>query len=199
VKRLYAANGITIPPDGATRREIDVLHPDNNEIYKRRGHRRGGEAAYDTLVWSWEPTQMPSLADGVAVYDLVEHEAWLERDPGAGVQPAIKQVSFVFRNPDLTVDEFRRHYREHIPVAWEHHIGCCRYVQNDVQAVHGASSPAADGFSELWFASVDDFIDRFYTRGDESVAAVREDTVEFIDFSRTFSLIVALTPVNETR
>jgi len=63
-------------------------------------------------------------------------------------------------------------------------------VQNDVARVVGTNAPEADGFSELWYTTVDDFVDRHWGYGDASVKAVRADTEEFIDFSRTFSLIV---------
>jgi hypothetical protein len=77
-----------------------------------------------------------------------------------------------------------------VPVAWEHHVGCSRYVQNDVARVWG-DAPHADGFSELWYTTIDDFVDRHWGQREASVAAVRADTEEFFDFSRTFSLIVA--------
>jgi uncharacterized protein (TIGR02118 family) len=131
----------------------------------------------------------PVAGDAMA-YELEEHEAWLEREPGAP-RAAIKSVSFVFRKEGISVEEFRHHYREHVPVAWEHHLGCSRYVQNDVARVFGDDTPQADGFSELWYTTIDDFVERHWGYGDESVRAVRADTEEFIDFSRTFSLIVA--------
>jgi uncharacterized protein (TIGR02118 family) len=186
MKRLYTGIGIAVPDDGAARRTVDRLHPDRLEALARRGQ-KPTTSALDTLVWSWDPTA--PVPAGVAAYALEEHVAWPERDAGAPA-PAIKSVSFVVRKQGISVEEFRRHYREHVEVAWEHHVGCSRYVQNDVARVHG-DAPPADGFSELWYTTVEDFVERHWGRGDESVAAVRADTEEFIDFSRTFSLIVA--------
>jgi uncharacterized protein (TIGR02118 family) len=187
MKRLYTGTGIATPDDGAARVTIDRLHPQRLDALARRGQ-KPSTSAFDTLVWAWDPTA--PVPTGAIAYDLEEHEAWLEREPGAP-QAAIKSVSFVFRKEGISVEEFRHHYREHVPVAWEHHLGCSRYVQNDVAAVHGEDTPRADGFSELWYTTVDDFVERHWGYGDESVKAVRADTEEFIDFSRTFSLIVA--------
>ena len=44
--------------------------------------------------------------------------------------------------------------------------------------------------SELTFAGVDELVGRLYTNGDESVAAVRADTSQFIDFTRACSVMV---------
>jgi uncharacterized protein (TIGR02118 family) len=186
MKRLYTGTGITMPDDGATRQVLDTLHPDRLAALEARGQKPSG-SAFDALAWTWGATA--PIPAGALAYELEEHEAWLEREPG---QPAaaIKSVSFVVRKEGISVEEFRHHYREHVPVAWEHHLGCSRYVQNDVAAVFG-DAPPCDGFSELWYTTVDDFVNRHWGHGEASVKAVRADTEEFIDFSRTFSLIVA--------
>jgi uncharacterized protein (TIGR02118 family) len=67
------------------------------------------------------------------------------------------------RRPDLTVDEFERHWREvHGPLALTHHIGLSRYVQNLVLERLGPAHPAVDSFAELHFRTVDDFVHRLY-------------------------------------
>jgi uncharacterized protein (TIGR02118 family) len=176
-----------MPSDGALRQVLDQLHPDRIDALARRGQ-KPSTTTLDSLAWTWDATA-PVAGDAMA-YELEEHEAWLEREPGTP-RAAIKSVSFVFRKEGISVEEFRHHYREHVPVAWEHHLGCSRYVQNDVARVFGDDTPQADGFSELWYTTIDDFVERHWGYGDESVRAVRADTEEFIDFSRTFSLIVA--------
>jgi hypothetical protein len=185
MKRLYAGTGITVPDDGATLRVIDELHPDRALLYERSG-RTPSASRYDRLVWTWGATA--PVPGGIAAYELEEHEGWLARGPAAP-PAAVKSVSFVFRKEGISVGDFRQHYREHVPVAWEHHLGCSRYLQNDVARVFG-DAPPCDGFSELWYTTVDDFVDRHWGHGDASVRAVRADTEEFIDFSRTFSLFV---------
>jgi uncharacterized protein (TIGR02118 family) len=187
MKRLYTGTGIAVPDDGASRRTVDRLHPDRVDALARRGQKPAG-SDLDTLVWTWDATA--PVPPSALAYDLDEHVAWLEREADAP-PPAIKSVSFVFRKEGISVEEFRHHYREHVPVAWEHHLGCSRYVQNDVARVWGDATPPADGFSELWYTTVDDFVERHWGHGEASVKAVRADTEEFIDFSRTFSLIVA--------
>lgn len=194
MKRMHARrNGDrtfgTLPDDGAERTMVDEVHPDIGALYARRGL-DAPAVPFPELVWTWGTDRaLHGLADDVIAYDLDEHVAWWNRGP-RDVQPALKQLSFVFRRAELSVEEFRRHYREHIDVAWEHHVGCCRYVQNDVVARHGEDAPAADGFSELWFENAEDYVERYYTNGADSAAAVRADTSEFIDFSRTFSVLV---------
>ena len=49
-------------------------------------------------------------------------------------------------------------------------------------------APRIDGISELWFRSVDDMIERFYT-APGSPDAVRDDTTGFIDFANTRSYL----------
>jgi uncharacterized protein (TIGR02118 family) len=186
MKRLYTGTGISMPDDGSTRQVLDVLHPDRLDALGRRGQ-KPTTSTLDTLAWTWGGTA--PFPAGALAYELEEHEAWLEREAGAP-PAAIKSVSFVFRKEGISVEEFRRHYREHVPVAWEHHHGCSRYVQNDVARMIGADTPQADGFSELWYTTIDDFVDRHWGHGEDSVKAVRADTEEFIDFARTFSLIV---------
>jgi hypothetical protein len=45
------------------------------------------------------------------------------------------------------------------------------------------------GISELWFASSDSLVERYFA-GPDSVAVVRADNREYIDFSGTLSLLV---------
>jgi uncharacterized protein (TIGR02118 family) len=186
MKRLYTGTGIVMPSDGATRQVLDQLHPDRISALEARGQ-KPTTSLLDTLAWTWDATA-PIPADALA-YELEEHVAWAARDESAP-RAAIKSVSFVKRKEGISVEEFRHHYREHVPVAWEHHVGCSRYVQNDVTAIFG-DAPPADGFSELWYTTIDDFVNHHWGQGEASKQAVREDTEEFIDFSRTFSLIVA--------
>ena len=80
-------------------------------------------------------------------------------------------------------------------VAKVHHIGCWQYVQNFIAAPTGTRpAPLIDGISELWFRSVDDMIERFYT-APGSPDAVRDDTTGFIDFANTRSYLTIETIV----
>lgn len=126
-----------------------------------------------------------------------ENNAWIyDRDwPDGTATPGIKQISLVARRPDLTFDEFVARYRNHVNIAKLHHIGCWQYVQNFVaDAIGTRPAPLIDGVSELWFRSVDDMIERFYT-GPASPDAVRDDTSGFIDFANTRSYLTIETIV----
>ena len=117
--------------------------------------------------------------------------AWWAEDAHAvdGIVPGIKMVSFVCRRPELTSAEFDLRYANHMEVARVHH-GMWMYAQNVVTASHGGpDTPPLDAVSELWFRSIDDWTQNMYRRAD-SPAAVREDTTAFIDFGRTWSVLV---------
>lgn len=98
-------------------------------------------------------------------------------------------MSFLKAQPDLTADEFTRHFREHVDVARVHHPAICRYTQHDVREIIGDPPLDVQGVSELWFADEDSLVGRYYASPD-SVAVVRADNREYIDFSGTLSLLV---------
>ena len=120
---------------------------------------------------------------------------WPDGEP----TPGVKSLSLVAKPHDLSLDEFKERYRNHGAVAREHHGGCWRYVQNImVGPVTLPPGKIIHAVSELWFHSLDDYIERFYTRKPESVAAVAEDTKGFIDFKNTTSVLVQETVLNSS-
>jgi hypothetical protein len=126
-----------------------------------------------------------------------ERDAWTyDREWADGVAtPGVKQISLVARRTDLDFGEFVARYRRHADVAKVHHIGCWQYVQNFVAGLASTRpAPAVDGLSELWFRTVDDMVERFYT-APNSPDAVREDTAGFIDFANTRSYLTVETIV----
>ncbi len=135
----------------------------------------------DTRAGSSPPPAPPGT---LAAYHTAPHLAWDAELPDTWV----KQVSFVTRRADLTPDDYRRHHRGHIEVARVHHPGIARYQQDDLVSMEG-HGPEPDGFSELWFATEDDLRERFFA-SDESRLVVRADTSAYIDFDRTFSVMV---------
>jgi hypothetical protein len=186
MKRLYTGRGISCPDDGGPRRALDVLHPDRAALLEPRGQ-APVDRPEDRLAWTWQATK-PVAAD-VTAYELDEHEMWSQRESDA--PPAtIKAVSFMVRRDGMTVEEFRGRYREHAKVAHEHHLGCSRYVQNDVVGVAGTGALEIDGVSELWFPTRTDFVDRYWGHGQASATAVRADVTSFVDLTRTFWLVV---------
>jgi hypothetical protein len=147
----------------------------------------------DVTTSSQAAQELAPVVESASGWRVDEHVAWdYERDWSDGeVTPGVKLLSLVVRPEGQPLDEFRARYRSHVEVAREHHGGCWRYVQNVMTGpVTLPPGRAIDAVSELWFRSLDDFLERFYTRRPESVDAVAADTVGFIDFRRTSSMLV---------
>lgn len=164
----------------------------------RAGSKGRTPPPFQTLLWrdhgpgDPRPPLMPEgLADVAtrwAALQLLEHPAW-DDTAGLGIVPQVKQVSFLRARSGLTVEGFRRHFREHVAVARVHHPAICRYAQHDVLDADGDPSLAVQGVSELWFADESSLVRRYFA-GPDSVAVVRTDNREYIDFSGTLSLLV---------
>ena len=67
-------------------------------------------------------------------------------------------------------------------------MGIAKYVQNVVEE-SSPGAPDLDGVSELWFASLEDFRDRYWS-GPGVAERESKETGQFLDFSRTWSMIV---------
>ena len=151
---------------------------------------------FHAILWSHDPDARLRLPDGLADdvaawsgFRVVSHPAW-DDTATAGVRPSIKQVSFLKASPELTAEEFTRHYREHVAVARVHHPAICRYTQHDVVESAGDGGLETHGISELWFADEATLVARYYASQD-SVPVVRADNREYIDFAGTLSLLVS--------
>ena len=186
-QQLFEAIGLRIRPiewHGLVHTWFDSPHP----ATRAWRYPHSEEALTDHLL---------TIAANSTGWWVDENEAWTyDRDwPDGVATPGVKQMSLVARRPDITFDEFVARYRNHINVAKLHHIGCWQYVQNFIAEPTGTRpAPLIDGVSELWFRSVDDMIERFYT-APGSPDAVREDTTGFIDFSNTRSYLTIETIV----
>jgi hypothetical protein len=133
----------------------------------------------ETIAWDYD--------GGRATGTPPDGRYWPTGEP----TPGVKFLSLVAKPQDLPLDEFKERYANHAEVAREHHGGCWRYVQNIVVGpVTLPPGKAIHAVSELWFHSVDDYVERLYTRKPESPAAVAEDTKGFIDFRNTTSMLV---------
>jgi hypothetical protein len=164
----------------------------------RAGSKGRTPPPFQTLLWRTEPPgpgqprprpdHLADLAQRWVALSLSAHPAWDDTVDRA-VVPGIKQVSFLKAQAGLTEDAFRRHFREHVAVARVHHPAICRYVQHDVLATHGDPPLDVHGVSELWFADESSLVQRYFA-GPDSVAVVRADNREYIDFSGTLSLLV---------
>jgi hypothetical protein len=185
---------------GSCRWTVELAQPGQG-LLVAAGLRFEGRAIYDALLWCWfddsdsaggdELAGLEPLATVHAVLRLDERPGWDrsegEADPLAA--NAVKMVSFVVRRPEVDRPKFERDYGEHVAVARVHHPGVWRYVQNLVLDGTGAGAEGVEAVSELWYPSRDDFLTRFYAT-DESPGVVKTDNEEYIDFSRTRSLIL---------
>jgi hypothetical protein len=197
-KLLIAVRGQGRPPSlpGLGKWTVEVAQP-GQELLVAAGLRYDGRTLYDALVWCWFDEPAPALdaldpgGDAGAVLRLEEWPGWDRSDEGGEAlgPEAVKMVSFVVRRPEVTREKFERDYREHVAVARVHHPGVWRYVQNIVTDGIGEGSAGVEAISELWYASREDFLTRFYAN-DESPGVVKADNEEYIDFSRTRSLIL---------
>jgi uncharacterized protein (TIGR02118 family) len=167
--------------------EID-LAAETDELLAR-GRRPGRPQAVDALVtlWTGEPQLdlewLAPLADVVGAVAVTETVHWDDR---AGVH-AVKQVAFTAPRADLTLEEFAARYREHAPVAREHHPGVRRYVQNFVMEADSERTWAA--VAELWFDDEQSYRESFY-RDETCREVVAADVARFLDRGGTTSVIV---------
>ena len=161
----------------------------------RAGSKGRTPPPFHAVLWSDDPDvalRLPDLlVDRVArwsAFRVRSHAAW-DDTTATRVRPTAKQVSFLRARPELAAETFTRHYREHAAVARAHQPAICRYTQHDVLDAAGDGGLETHGISELWFADEATLVARYYA-GPESIAVVRADNREYIDFGGTLSLLV---------
>jgi len=94
----------------------------------------------------------------------------------------LKFMVVVYRRPDLTPRQFRRHLREvHAPLA-QHLPGLRKYVQNHVSDDPKRQSPGWDAIVELYF---DDWAAMEAAWNSPQGAASDADLPRFSDLTRT--------------
>jgi uncharacterized protein (TIGR02118 family) len=100
----------------------------------------------------------------------------------------IKIVLLLHRRPDLSPEEFRRHWHDvHRPLL-ERLPGLQRLVLNEVLPGPDGTPPPYDGIAEDWFDSVEAMQAAFASPEAQAVAA---DTANFLGMSRFQVLAVA--------
>jgi len=172
---------------GVVRHAVDVVRPDQEllTVHSLRPH----ESPYTALHWLWTSDGPPTLPPALTAIEMQENVGWLA-DPGPAVgepTPGIKQVSFLHPPDGLAHPEFRVRYRAHVGEARRHMPGLWQYVQDVVEPLP-ADPQQLHGISELWFASVDDFRERYWAHADSHVEE-QEEVGQFLS-SRTWSLLV---------
>ena len=114
----------------------------------------------------------------------------------------VKLVALLRRRPDLTHDEFLRHWRErHTPLllGLPEFMGLLRrYVQGRPAGSFAADATGAepwDGAAEMWFESLEEMGRAFALPC--YLGVIRPDEERFLDLSRCAALVVEDTVVHD--
>ena len=122
------------------------------------------------------------LARRLEVWRVVPHHqiAWERTWPDGEFAPGVKRVAFVRRKPELTHEQFVRHWtEEHTPLARKHHPGVWDYTQNDLRRAYTPGGGGFDGIAELHFRTRADSVERMYD-SDAGRAIIAADVRRFI-------------------
>jgi hypothetical protein len=176
-------------PARAGERVVDVVGADQ-DLLELHGMPANLPPRYELVSWEWRD-DMPLIASGAEFgYRMSERLVFDELPPrdAEGWRPGVKQLSFLRRPEDVSREAFRDLYHHHTEKLRDDQPGIAKYVQNVVEEVL-PGSPDLDGVSELWFASLDDFRDRYWS-GPGVAERESKETGRFLDFRRTWSIIV---------
>jgi hypothetical protein len=185
---------IGVPAPSAVNRQAGVTGwiideiQDDQDLIKVHGL-TPREPIWSALHWIFcEGDVWPEVPGGLRAIALREHVGWdYQRSwPDGEATPGIKQLSFIHKARDITDEDFLRRYRAHVPEARRHMPGLWKYVQNLVDPLPSDRGEPY-GVSELWFASLDDFRDRYWA-SPESQPEEHAEVSQFLS-SRTWSLL----------
>ncbi|MCH2171804.1 EthD domain-containing protein [Myxococcota bacterium] len=171
------------------RRVIDVVDP-TQKLLELHGPPARRPVRYALLSWEWWNDRPQFDNPREFGYRLSERPVFDELPPFGedGWRPGVKQLFFLYRPPGLSRQEFRERYHHHTETLRADQPGIAKYVQNVAEeAAPGA--PEIDGVSELWFASLDDYQNRYWS-GPGVAEREAKQTGRFLDFTRTWSLLV---------
>jgi hypothetical protein len=178
-----------LAPLAGYRRVIDVVGSDQ-DLLALHEMPPALPVRYELLSWEWGGGANALSKGAEFAYRVSEREVFDElpvRDE-AGWRPGVKQLSFLCRRSELSRDEFRELYSHHTEKLRDDQPGIAKYVQNVVEET-SAGAPDLDGISEIWFASLEDFRERYWS-GPGVAERESKETGLFLDFRRTWSLIV---------
>ncbi len=109
-----------------------------------------------------------------------------ERDwPTGERSPGLKQISLIYKKPELTSEAFLRHWHLiHTPLALEVHP-LWRYLRGVVTKALNEGAPPYDAIVELQFREAEDVTDltRFYGGDIANMKRIGKDVASFIDLS----------------
>ena len=187
-----------LPPPEARAWSVDVVGGDQ-DLLTLHSQPAQTPVRFELLSWQWGALPPVPSEPSDPVYRVREFPVFDELPARGenGRRPGVKQVSFLCRAPGLGVEEFRELYRHHVETLRDDQPGIAKYVQNVVDQVL-VDGQEIDGVSELWFASLEDFRERYWS-GPGVAEREAMDTGRFLDFTRTWSLIVReMAPTSST-
>ena len=169
-------------PDPSYVLALDGVPAASGELYLATRPVNGIEAVV-MVRRAAEPPTVGDAWNGTRVLRVYAVETVRHWDDG--VSPGVTRLAFVAALPGVDAVTFRQRYEGHAAIARVEHPGICRYVQHFVVT---GSEPACAAISELHFASDDDMRNRFY-RNEDSAAVVDADIGDYLDRTRTFSVV----------
>ncbi len=103
----------------------------------------------------------------------------------------IKTIALIKRKPDVSREEFARHYEEvHAPLALKHLKMIKRYIRNHVVDMPGIEGPDFDCISEFWFDSIEDALGVVEFMETDAAQKIKDDEQKFMDTGKTISFLV---------
>ena len=178
-----------LAPAGACERVVDVVGNDQ-DLLALHGMPACQPVRYELLSWEWW-NDIPIFSSPEEYGYRVEARQVFDELPARsadGRRPGVKQISFLRRPSGVSRDEFLTLYHHHTDKLRDDQPGIAAYVQNVVEQ-GSPGAPELDGVSEIWFASLEDFRERYWSGPGVAERESRE-TGRFLDFGRTWSLIV---------
>lgn len=177
---------------GLTLNLVDVT-PNLGQPMSTAGTKPADEAACDAVLELWATDRPASLdrlladralagkAGVVGAYRVSEHPKF-DHQPVA--RPGARTTGFKFQpliqwRDDVSRDDARRMWAEHISIVHAVHQYMSKYVQNWIEDEIVAGDAPPDGIAQIWYGNLADFEQRHYG-GEQGLAMVRADTGRFI-------------------
>lgn len=104
----------------------------------------------------------------------------------------IKAIALIKRRPDISREQFARHYEEvHAPLALRYFRDWRGYIRNHVVETLRGGEPAFDCISEFWFSDWKGIKDTVEFTASEAAQPIREDELSFMDRDNNVSCMVS--------
>jgi hypothetical protein len=115
-----------------------------------------------------------------------------ERDREAAVRDLIKAMALIKRRPDISREEFARHYEEvHAPLALRYFREWKAYIRNHVVETLRGEEAAFDCISEFWHADWKGIERSMEFNASAAAQPLRDDELSFMDIPANVSFLVS--------